>query len=44
MRITLLAAPAFLIGVALLGCSAGSEQGKLDPDLPVVSIKVEGMS
>ena len=44
MRIALLAVPVLLIGVALIGCSASSPQGKLDPDLPVVSIQVEGMS
>jgi hypothetical protein len=44
MRIALLAVPVLLIGVAMIGCSASSEQGKLDPNLPVVSIKVEGMS
>lgn len=43
MRIALFAAPMMLVGMALIGCSGG-EQGKLDPNLPVVSIKVEGMS
>jgi hypothetical protein len=43
MRMALFATPMVLIGVALIGCSGG-EQGKLDPNLPVVSIKVEGMS
>jgi len=44
MRMALFAAPMVLIGVALIGCSVGGEQGKLDPNLPMVSIKVEGMS
>ena len=44
MRIALPAALMLLIGVAFIGCNAGGEQGKLDPNLPVVSIKVEGMS
>jgi hypothetical protein len=45
MRIALQAAPLLLIGIALIGCGdAGGKQGALDPNLPVVSIKVAGMS
>jgi hypothetical protein len=45
MRIASQAALLLLIGVALIGCGdAGGQQGTLDPNLPVVSIKVAGMT
>jgi hypothetical protein len=37
-------APLLSIGMGLVGCGDGGPQGKLNPDLPVVSIKIDGMS
>jgi len=46
MRLPLQAASVLLVGLALAGCSnePGSQQGKLDESLPVVTIKVPGMT
>ena len=44
MRIATLASLLLLLSVILIGCGNGGPQGTLDPNLPVVSVKVEGMS
>jgi hypothetical protein len=44
VRIVILIAPLLLIGAVLIGCGNGGPQGTLNPDLPVVSIKIDGMS
>ena len=44
MRMTVLTGSLLLIGVAVSGCGDGGPQGKIDSTLPVVSVKIEGMT
>jgi hypothetical protein len=44
MRTALQTGSLLLIGLTVIGCGNGGPQGKIDPTLPVVSIKIDGMT
>ena len=44
MRTAVLSGSVLLIGLAAMGCGDGGAQGKIDPSLPVVSLKIKGMT
>lgn len=44
MRIAVSIGFLLLIGLTMIGCGDGGPQGKIDPGLPVVSVKIAGMS
>lgn len=51
MRVVLRTAPLLLIGIVAIGCekersgnSGGQPQGKVDPNLPAVTLNVPGMT
>ena len=44
MRTSVLSTSLLFIGLAAMGCRDGGAQGKLDPNLPVVSVKIKGMT
>ncbi len=44
MRTAVLGGSLLLIGLSVMGCGDGGAQGKIDPNLPVVSVKIRGMT
>jgi hypothetical protein len=44
MRTAALSGALLLVGLSVLGCGDGGAQGKIDPSLPVVSVKIAGMT
>jgi hypothetical protein len=44
MRMAVQTGALLLIGLTVIGCGDGGPQGKIDPSLPVVSVKIRGMT
>jgi hypothetical protein len=44
MRKSVLSGWFLLIGITAIGCGDGGPQGKIDPSLPVASVKIAGMT
>jgi hypothetical protein len=44
MRIPVSSGCFLLIGMTVIGCGDGGPQGTIDARLPVVSVKIEGMT
>jgi hypothetical protein len=44
MRMAVLSGSLLLVGLTVTGCRESVPQGKIDPNLPVVSVKIRGMT